>query len=248
MAQFILRRFAYALLLLFFASVLIFYGLRVAPGDIVTAIASPTRRVSHPDQPQQAARARQAAAGPVLRLHAATCSRATPASRWSTARRSPRSSASRARKTLALGLSAAILTYTLAIPLGVLAAWRRNRLFDQGARFFVVLGDGHPELLPGGAPDPVLRGPAAAGCRWPARAGSSTWSCRRSCCASRRSRSTCGWCARRCWRSCRCDYIRTLRAKGLEERRIVWVHAFRNALTPVVALAGVILPTCSATR
>ena len=39
------------------------------------------------------------------------------------------------------------------------------------------------------------------------------------------------------------DYIRTLRAKGLRERRIVWVHALRNALTPVVALAGVILPT-----
>ena len=39
------------------------------------------------------------------------------------------------------------------------------------------------------------------------------------------------------------DYMRTLRAKGLGEKRILWVHAFRNALTPVVALAGVILPT-----
>ena len=42
MATFIVRRAAYSLLLLFLASVLVFYGLRVAPGDIVTAIASPT--------------------------------------------------------------------------------------------------------------------------------------------------------------------------------------------------------------
>ena len=45
MAQFVLRRFLYALLLLVIASVLIFYGLRVAPGNIVTAIASPTQAV-----------------------------------------------------------------------------------------------------------------------------------------------------------------------------------------------------------
>ena len=42
MAAFIVRRAAYSLLLLFFASLLVFYGLRVAPGDVVTAIASPT--------------------------------------------------------------------------------------------------------------------------------------------------------------------------------------------------------------
>ena len=34
--------------------------------------------------------------------------------------------------------------------------------------------------------------------------------------------------------------MRTLRAKGLGEKRS-WVHAFRNALPPVVALAGMIL-------
>ena len=39
------------------------------------------------------------------------------------------------------------------------------------------------------------------------------------------------------------DYVRTLRAKGLSRAAIVWVHAFRNALPPVIALAGIILPT-----
>ncbi len=32
------------------------------------------------------------------------------------------------------------------------------------------------------------------------------------------------------------DYIRTARAKGLPERRVVWVHGLRNALTPLVQL------------
>ncbi len=32
------------------------------------------------------------------------------------------------------------------------------------------------------------------------------------------------------------DYIRTARAKGLSERRVVWKHALRNALIPLVTL------------
>jgi peptide/nickel transport system permease protein len=35
------------------------------------------------------------------------------------------------------------------------------------------------------------------------------------------------------------DFITTARAKGLTEGRIAWTHAFRNALLPVVTLAGV---------
>ncbi|CAN5473279.1 ABC transporter permease [soil metagenome] len=34
------------------------------------------------------------------------------------------------------------------------------------------------------------------------------------------------------------DYIRTARAKGLTERAVVWRHAIRNALLPVVTVAG----------
>ena len=34
------------------------------------------------------------------------------------------------------------------------------------------------------------------------------------------------------------DFIRTARAKGLLERRVVWVHALRNVLVPVVTMAG----------
>ncbi|MCY3814527.1 MAG: ABC transporter permease [Gammaproteobacteria bacterium] len=34
------------------------------------------------------------------------------------------------------------------------------------------------------------------------------------------------------------DYMRTARAKGLRERTVIWVHALRNALLPVVTVFG----------
>jgi peptide/nickel transport system permease protein len=39
------------------------------------------------------------------------------------------------------------------------------------------------------------------------------------------------------------DFVRTARAKGLGERRVLWRHALRNALVPTIALAGLSLPT-----
>ena len=38
------------------------------------------------------------------------------------------------------------------------------------------------------------------------------------------------------------DYIRTARAKGLTETRVVWIHALRNAATPILQLFGLSLP------
>jgi peptide/nickel transport system permease protein len=38
------------------------------------------------------------------------------------------------------------------------------------------------------------------------------------------------------------DYIRTARAKGLTERRVILVHALRNTMLPMVTLIGLALP------
>jgi ABC-type dipeptide/oligopeptide/nickel transport system permease component len=38
------------------------------------------------------------------------------------------------------------------------------------------------------------------------------------------------------------DYIRTARAKGLPERLVIWRHALRNALLPVITLLGLSVP------
>jgi peptide/nickel transport system permease protein len=40
----------------------------------------------------------------------------------------------------------------------------------------------------------------------------------------------------------RMDYIRTARAKGLSEEKVVWVHAFRNSLIPLITLFAGIFP------
>ena len=37
------------------------------------------------------------------------------------------------------------------------------------------------------------------------------------------------------------DYIRTAYAKGLNERWVIWRHAFRNSLIPVITVMGIAL-------
>lgn len=39
------------------------------------------------------------------------------------------------------------------------------------------------------------------------------------------------------------DYIQTARAKGLSERQVIYKHALRNALIPIITLMGLTLPT-----
>ncbi len=38
------------------------------------------------------------------------------------------------------------------------------------------------------------------------------------------------------------DYITTARAKGLDERTVIFRHALRNALLPVITLLGLSIP------
>ena len=38
------------------------------------------------------------------------------------------------------------------------------------------------------------------------------------------------------------DYIRTARAKGLADRQVIFKHALRNALIPIVTLLGLTIP------
>jgi peptide/nickel transport system permease protein len=42
------------------------------------------------------------------------------------------------------------------------------------------------------------------------------------------------------------DYIRTARAKGLSEKRVVWKHALRNALLPIITIFSRIFPAAIA--
>ena len=48
------------------------------------------------------------------------------------------------------------------------------------------------------------------------------------------------------------DFIRTARAKGLPERQVIWRHALRNALTPMIAtgvrFTSIVFPTTPGSR
>ena len=39
------------------------------------------------------------------------------------------------------------------------------------------------------------------------------------------------------------DYIRTARAKGLSEKTVIWKHAFRNSLLPIITIFVNIFPS-----
>ncbi len=39
------------------------------------------------------------------------------------------------------------------------------------------------------------------------------------------------------------DYVRTARAKGVPEQTVLWKHAVRNAINPLISLAGLSLPS-----
>ena len=38
------------------------------------------------------------------------------------------------------------------------------------------------------------------------------------------------------------DFIRTARAKGLDEKTVIWKHAFRNSLIPIITIFASLLP------
>ena len=42
------------------------------------------------------------------------------------------------------------------------------------------------------------------------------------------------------------DYIRTARAKGVDQKKVIWKHAFRNSLFPIITLFAAVFPATMA--
>jgi ABC-type dipeptide/oligopeptide/nickel transport system permease component len=240
MAKFILRRFAYAVVLLFVASILIFYGLRVAPGDVTAAIVS----VTASEDVRENIREQLGLNEPIATQYFIFVKNALTGDPGSSLVNGAKISdivRDAGANTLKLGLAALVITYALAIPLGVVAAWRRNSPVDQGVRFLAVLGMGIPNFFlavlliqyfavdlgwfpvagPGGLHHVALPAIVLA-----MESMAINMRLMRSSMLEELSK----------------DYVRTLKAKGLSSARVVWVHGLRNALVPVIAFAGVVLP------
>jgi peptide/nickel transport system permease protein len=148
--------------------------------------------------------------------------------------------------TTALALGAAVFWLLLGIPIGILSAIRRRSIVDRGGMVFALLGVSLPtfwlgymfiftftiklHLLPGAgipADENTLQAVLHGRFLLP-------WMVLMLSFAAFYARMTRG----NLIETMTEDYIRTARAKGLTERRVIFKHGLRSALTPVVTMFG----------
>ena len=148
--------------------------------------------------------------------------------------------------TLLLAAAALVVSLLIAIPAGVVAATRRNTPADFAVSIGALCGMSLPTfwlgillilgfsiwlpVLPSSGYVPVTQDPlrALAHLVLPAL----TLGVGLAAATMRMTRST-------MLEVLRADYVRTARAKGLSRRAVIWKHALRNALIPVVTLVGI---------
>jgi peptide/nickel transport system permease protein len=136
-----------------------------------------------------------------------------------------------------LALVTLIITLMLALPLGIIAAVRRNTWWDTGAMSFSMLGVSIPNFWLG----PVLILVFSLWLGWLPVSGRSglaavilpslTLATGLIAVLSRMVRSS-------MLEVLGEDYMRTARAKGLSPRRVILHHGLRNALLPVITMLG----------
>lgn len=140
--------------------------------------------------------------------------------------------------TMTLGACALAFALLLSIPLGVLAAIRPNTWWDRSALTVSVVGQAMPSFWFGLIMIVVL----SVWLRWLPVSGSETWK------HFIMPTIVLGYYATPAFmRLTRAgmlevlssDYIRTARAKGLKPFTVLFKHALRNAIIPVVSLAAV---------
>jgi peptide/nickel transport system permease protein len=139
--------------------------------------------------------------------------------------------------TLALTLSAMLIAIVLSIPAGVRSATRRNRWDDRTISFVSLLGLSIPNFALG----PILILVFAIQLDLVPVSGAASW--RSLILPAATMGASLAAILTRMVRTSMLeelgqDYIRTARAKGLSERRVVYRHALRNALIPVVTVIG----------
>jgi len=152
----------------------------------------------------------------------------------------------RAEPTLVLMLAALLIAVAIGVPSGIVAAAHRGSIWDRGLMLGSLLGVCIPGFwlslnfiylfavrlgwLPAAGYASLLIDPVAA-LRYIVLPAVSL-GFNQSALIARISRS----CMLDVLQQ---DYIRTAQAKGLSERSVTYVHAFRNALVPVVTVIGV---------
>ncbi len=140
--------------------------------------------------------------------------------------------------TMLLGVLAITFALIVSLPLGILAAVRPNSIFDRISLVIAVVGQAIPSFWFG----LLLVVLFSIKLRWLPASGSSTWA------NFVMPTVVLGYYATpalmRLTRAgmlevLSADYIRTARAKGLSRMKVIFKHALRNAVIPVVSLAAV---------
>lgn len=143
---------------------------------------------------------------------------------------------------LQLGFGAMVIAFVAGVPLGILSAVRRNTWIDHAAMFIAMVGVSVPNFVTAS----VLILIFALGLHWLPTSGWAGLFSREAiiplvalslpalAAIARYSRSA-------MLEVIHQDYLRTARAKGLRERTIIYRHALRNALIPVITVTAVYL-------
>lgn len=139
--------------------------------------------------------------------------------------------------TIELAIFAMLVAIVIAIPLGVIAGTNRGTLIDNAASVVALLGISLPSFVIG----PMLVYIFAVQLGWLAPSGRFDWSdivlpaftlgAALSAILTRMVRSS-------VIEELNEDYVRTARAKGLSERKVVYKHVLKNGLIPVVTILG----------
>lgn len=139
--------------------------------------------------------------------------------------------------TIQLGVAAFVLTYLLAVPMGMIAALNRNSFFDWFTMVTALIGVSMPGFWLG----LILVYSFSLHLRILPPTGYASW--------QHLIMPTLALGLPRVGRVARItrssvlevigqDYIRTARAKGLAERVVLFRHAMRNSLIPIISLMG----------
>jgi len=140
---------------------------------------------------------------------------------------------------LTLGLAAVLLALLLGVPMGILAATRQNGVADYGVRTIAVLGIAMPSFVTG----PLFALVFGLYWQWLPVAGWEKGDARYLVLPMLTLALPVMAYIVRLTRASflevlRAGYIRTARAKGIGARRVIWRHALRPGLMPVVSYLG----------
>lgn len=236
MLTYLARRSGYMLVILLLSSIGVFYSLRFAPGDPAGTTLNPLTI----EEIREQYRERLGLNEPAYKQYAVYLGKLFQGDLGDSlvsGRPIGELLKEHGKNSLILGFAALGLTYLIAIPLGVLAAVKRNSWVDQAAMGGAALGMGIPNfwlaLLLVWLFSLTLGWLPSAGCCdakhlvlpvvvLAAEGVAVTMRMMRSSMLEQANQ----------------DYVRTLRARGVSEWKIQLRHALRNALIPIISLSG----------